>query len=106
MQGTVATLAGVSFDGRRLYRQIVGETDLRAVALVLSVVVGASLLHKMPVAAPRIARSSPPVTLPMIASATAIVSNPYGELYIPDALQRPAQVLVPQQTPPEWAPAP
>jgi hypothetical protein len=105
MQGTGATLGGISFDCRRLSRQIVGETDLRAVALVLSVVLGASLLHRIPVAAPRVALA-PPAALPVIASVSTVLSNPYGELYIPDILQRPSSVLVPQQTSPEWAPAP
>jgi hypothetical protein len=106
MQGTGATLGGISFDCRRLSRQIVGETDLRAVALVLSVVLGASLLHRIPASAPRVAQAPPVAALPVIASASTVVSNPYGELYIPETLQRATPVLVPQQTPPEWAPAP
>jgi hypothetical protein len=105
MQGTVATSGGISIDWRRLSRQIVGETDLRAVALVLSVVVGATLLHRLPAAAPRIAQA-PPTALPVIASATTVVSNPYGELVVPQSFERPTAVLVPQPTPPEWAPAP
>jgi hypothetical protein len=115
MQGTVATLAGISFDGRRLYRQIVGETDLRAVALVLSVVVGATLLHRLPVTAPpRIAKAPSPVALPVMASVSTVASNPfgglvpspYGELILPQSFQRSTPVLVPQQASHEAEPVP
>jgi hypothetical protein len=106
MQGTVATSGGISIDWRRLSRQIVGETDLRAVALVLSVVVGATLLHRLPVAAPRVVVRTPTVALPVIASVATIVSNPYGDLIVPQSFQRLTQVLVPQPSLPEWAPAP
>jgi hypothetical protein len=105
MQGTDATTwTGNSFDFRRLTRQIVGETDLRAVALVLSVVVGASLLHRIPVAMPRVARA-PTVALPMMASVSTVLSNPFGELYLTDALKRPTSVLVPQPASRESEPA-
>lgn len=106
MQGTVATSGGISFDWRRLHRRVVGETDLRAVVLVLSVVVGATLLHRLPVTAPpRIAKTPPPVALPVIASALTVVSNPYGgliaspygELILPQSFKRSSPVLVPQQ---------
>jgi len=82
MQGIGATLGSVSFGGRGLTRQITSETDLGAVALVLSVVLGALMLHRLPVAAPRIARVSA-VGSPAVASALMVPSNPYGELFDP-----------------------
>src|SRR5277367_5527287 len=79
MQGTSARLGGISFGCRQLSRQIASETDLRAVALILSVVVGACMLHRIPAAAPRLAKApaSPP------AVALTVASNPYGELIDP-----------------------
>src|SRR5271156_3580760 len=79
MQGTVATLGGISFGCRRLSRQIASETDLRAVALILSVVLGASMLHRIPGAAPSVAKAP----APRPAVALTVASNPYGELYDP-----------------------
>src|SRR3984957_3813431 len=79
MQGTGARLGGISFGGRRLSRQIASETDLRAVAPVLSVVVGACMLHRIPVAAPRVAKAPAPPR----AAALTVASNPYGELIDP-----------------------
>jgi hypothetical protein len=105
MQGTSSTTwSGNSFDCRRLTRQIVGETDLRAVALVLSVVVGASLLHRIPAATPRVVQA-PTVALPVIASVSTVLSNPFGELYLTDAFKRPTSVLVPQPVSRESEPA-
>src|ERR1700678_2386873 len=79
MQGTGARLGGIPFGCRRLSRQIASETDLRAVALILSVVVGACMLHRIPAAAPRVAKA--PALLR--AAALTVASNPYGELIDP-----------------------
>jgi hypothetical protein len=115
MQGTVATSGGISFDWRRLYRQVVGETDLRAATLVLSVVVGATLLHRLPATTPpRIAKAPPQVASPVIASASTVVSNPYGGLVpspyggliLPPSFKRSTPVLVPQQASHESEPVP
>src|SRR5271163_3742841 len=80
MQGTGATLGGISLGCRRLSRQIASETDLRAAALILSVVVGACMLHRIPIAAPRVAKALAP---PPPAVALTVASNPYGELIDP-----------------------
>ena len=79
MQGTSARFGGISFGCRRLSRQIASETDLRAVALILSVVVGACMLHRIPAAAPRVAKAPTPPR----AVALTVASNPYGELVDP-----------------------
>src|SRR5271154_7021954 len=79
MQGTGATLGGISLGCRRLSRQIASETDLRAAALILSVVVGACMLHRIPIAAPRVAKALAPPP----AVALTVASNPYGELIDP-----------------------
>lgn len=79
MLGTGARLGGISFGCRRLSRQIASETDLRAVALILSVVVGACMLHRIPAAAPRVAKAPAPPR----AVALTVASNPYGELIDP-----------------------
>ena len=79
MQGTVATLGGISFGCRRLSRQIASETDLRAVSLILSVVVGACMLHRIPAAGLHVAKAPAPPP----AVALTVASNPYGELIDP-----------------------
>jgi hypothetical protein len=79
MQGTVATLGGISFGCRRLSRQIASETDLRAVSLILSVVVGACMLHRIPAVGLHVAKAPAPPP----AVALTVASNPYGELIDP-----------------------
>ena len=79
MQGTGATLGGLTFGCRQLSRQIASETDLRAAALILSVVAGACMLHRIPVAAPHLAKAPAPPP----AVAVTVASNPFGELIDP-----------------------
>jgi Protein of unknown function (DUF2778) len=82
IEQTAESLDFVSFDGRRLYRQILSHTVPGAAALAFSALVSGWILHALPDNTPKAAKT-PPVSSRVLAPAQVVVSNPYGALINP-----------------------
>jgi hypothetical protein len=82
IEQTAESLDFVSFDGRRLYRQILSHTVPGAAALAFSALVSGWILHALPDNTPKAAKA-PPVSSRVLAPAKVVVSNPYGALINP-----------------------
>jgi hypothetical protein len=110
----VASDGAVSQEFRRLFKQLLVRTAPGAVALAVSALAGAWILHGLPAAPPKVVRApSPPVAAPT--PATVVVANPYGGLFDPGFFpgssrflpaQRPADAANPPLPPIRLAEAP
>jgi hypothetical protein len=82
IEQTAEPLDFVSFDGRRVYRQILSHTVPGAAALAFSALVSGWILHALPDNTPNGAKT-PAVASRVLAPAQVVVSNPYGALINP-----------------------
>jgi len=94
MQGSDESLYCDSCDSPHPFRQVFVQAVPGAVALILSAALVVSVLHRLPTPPRRSAAEAPAADVLAVASARAIVSNPYGQLVDPRFFQEPAPALL------------